>query len=140
DTGHESGSAAFMLDHPAKLSEFDDRPIHEMQVKSKSVVAPFYGNGPKRSYFSGCSTGGRQALTAAQRFPDDYDAIVAGAPAIYASHQSAGQLWIWNATHIDDASLLTPAKYAVLHDAVVAQCDALDGVKDGVLEDPTRCR
>ena len=140
DTGHEGGSGAFMLDHPEKLTDFADRAIHETTVKGKAIAAAFYGNAPTRSYFNGCSTGGRQALTAAQRFPDDYDAIVAGAPAIYASHQSAGQLWIWNATHIDDASLLTPAKYAVLHDAVLAQCDALDGVKDGVLEDPTRCK
>ena len=67
-------------------------------------------------------------------------AAAPGAPAIYASKQSAGQIWIWNATHKDDASFLTPATYAVLHDAVVAQCDMLDGVKDGVLEDPTRCK
>ena len=84
-------------------------------------------------------TGGRQALTAAQRFPDDFDGIIAGAPAIWASHQSAGQIWIWQATHKDEASYLTPASLRVLHEAVVAQCDALDGVKDGVLEDPTRC-
>ncbi|MEO8258024.1 MAG: tannase/feruloyl esterase family alpha/beta hydrolase [Acidobacteriota bacterium] len=140
DTGHEGGSGAFMLDHPEKLTDFAERAVHETAAKSKALIAAFYGNAPRRSYFNGCSTGGRQALTAAQRFPDDFDGIVAGAPAIYASRQSAGQLWIWNATHQDDASFLTPAKYAVLHDAVVAQCDLLDGVKDGVLEDPTRCR
>jgi feruloyl esterase len=139
DTGHEGGSGAFMMDHPERLTDFADRAIHETAVKGKAIVAAFYGGGPKRSYFNGCSTGGRQALTAAQRFPDDFDGIVAGAPAIYASKQSAGQLWIWNATHQDEASLLTPANYAVLHDAVVAKCDTLDGVKDGVLEDPTRC-
>jgi pimeloyl-ACP methyl ester carboxylesterase len=140
DTGHEGGSGAFMMDHPERLTDFADRAIHETAAKGKAIVAAFYGNGPKLSYFNGCSTGGRQALTAAQRFPDDFDGIVAGAPAIYASKQSAGQIWIWNATHKDDASFLTPAKYAVLHDAVVAQCDVLDGVKDGVLEDPTRCK
>ena len=128
-----------MMDRPERLTDFADRAIHETAAKGKAIVAAFYGNGPRRSYFNGCSTGGRQALTAAQRFPDDFDGIVAGAPAIYASKQSAGQLWIWNATHQDDASFLTPAKYAVLHDAVVAKCDLLDGVKDGVLEDPTRC-
>ena len=128
-----------MMDHPERLTDFADRAIHETAAKGKAIVAAFYGNGPRLSYFNGCSTGGRQALTAAQRFPDDFDGIVAGAPAIYASQQSAGQIWIWNATHKDDASFLTPAKYAVLHDAVVAQCDLLDGVKDGVLEDPTRC-
>jgi pimeloyl-ACP methyl ester carboxylesterase len=139
DTGHEGGSGAFMLDHPERLTDFADRAIHETAVKGKAIAAAFYGNGPRLSYFNGCSTGGRQALTAAQRFPDDFDGIVAGAPAIYASHQSAGQIWIWQATHKDEASYLTPAKLAVLHDASVAKCDALDGVKDGVLEDPTRC-
>jgi feruloyl esterase len=139
DTGHEGGSGAFMLDHPEKLTDFADRAIHETTAKGKAIVAAFYGNGPRLSYFNGCSTGGRQALTAAQRFPDDFDGIVAGAPAIYASHQSAGQIWIWQATHKDEASYIPPAKYAVLHDAVVAACDTLDHVKDGVLEDPTRC-
>jgi feruloyl esterase len=129
-----------MLDHPERLTDFADRAIHEMTVRGKAIVAAFYGNGPKFSYFNGCSTGGRQALTAAQRFPDDFDGIVAGAPAIYASHQTAGQIWIWQATHKDQASFLTPAKYQVLHEAVLNACDSLDGVKDGVLEDPTKCR
>jgi len=139
DTGHEGGSGAFMLDHPERLTDFADRAIHETTMKGKAIVAAFYGNGPRRSYFNGCSTGGRQALTAAQRFPDDFDGIVAGAPAIYASRQSAGQIWIWQATHKDAASYLTPDALKILHDAAVRQCDALDGVKDGVLEDPTRC-
>ncbi len=140
DTGHEGGSGSFMLDHPERLTDFADRAVHETAVKSKAILAAFYGNGPKASYFNGCSTGGRQALTAAQRFPDDFDGIVAGAPAIYASRQSAGQIWIWQATHKDAAGYLTPDKLTVLHDAAVAACDALDGVKDGVLEDPTRCK
>jgi feruloyl esterase len=139
DTGHEGGSGSFMLDHPERLTDFADRAIHETTVKGKAIAAAFYGNGPMLSYFNGCSTGGRQALTAAQRFPGDFDGIVAGAPAIWASHQSADQIWIWQATHKDEASYLTPASYAVLHEAVLAQCDLLDGVKDGVLEDPTRC-
>src|SRR5262245_3455043 len=140
DTGHEGGSGAFMLDHPERLIDFADRAIHETTEKGKALVAAFYGRGPRFSYFNGCSTGGRQALTAAQRFPNDFDGIVAGAPAIYASHQSAGQIWIWQATHKSPAAFLTPEKLSVLHEAAVAQCDAIDGVKDGVLEDPTRCK
>jgi feruloyl esterase len=140
DTGHEGGSGSFMMDHPERLTDFADRAIHEMTVQGKALVTAFYGNGPRFSYFNGCSTGGRQALTAAQRFPDDFDGIVAGAPAIYASHQTAGQIWIWQATHKDEASYLTPPKLQILHDAVMNACDALDGVKDGVLEDPTRCK
>jgi feruloyl esterase len=140
DTGHEGGSGIFMLDHPERLTDFADRAIHETAVQGKTIVAAFYGSGPKTSYFNGCSTGGRQALTAAQRFPGDFDGIVAGAPAIYASHQTAGQIWIWQATHKDEASFLAPAKLQVLHDAVMTACDAIDGVKDGVLENPTRCK
>jgi feruloyl esterase len=140
DTGHEGGSGSFMLDHPEELTDFADRAVHQMTMTSKAILAAFYGTGPKRSYFNGCSTGGRQALTAAQRFPDDFDGIVAGAPAIYASHQTAGQIWLWQATHKDDASFIPASKYEILHNAVLAACDALDGVKDGVLEDPTRCK
>jgi feruloyl esterase len=140
DTGHQGGSGSFMMDHPEKLLDFADRAVHETTVKGKAIVAAFYGNAPRVSYFNGCSTGGRQALTEAQRFPDDFDGIVGGAPAIYASHQTAGQIWIWQATHKDEASFIPPSKYPVLHDAVLAACDALDGVKDGVLEDPRQCR
>jgi feruloyl esterase len=139
DTGHEGGSGRFMLDHPEQLTDFAERAVHEVTVKGKALVTAFYGNQPAYSYFNGCSTGGRQALTAAQRYPDDFDGIVAGAPAIYASHQSAGQIWIWQATHKDHASVLTPEKLAVLHEAAIAKCDLLDGVQDGVLEDPSRC-
>jgi feruloyl esterase len=139
DTGHEGGSGRFMMDHPERLTDFAERAIHETTVKGKAIVAAFYGSAPTHAYFNGCSTGGRQALTAAQRFPEDYDGIIAGAPAIWASHQAAEQIWIWQATHKDEASYLTLESYGVLHDAAVAQCDALDGVKDGVLEDPTRC-
>jgi feruloyl esterase len=110
-----------------------------MTVTAKAVAAAYYGSAPQKAYFNGCSTGGRQALTAAQRYPLDFDAIVAGAPANFAKRQTFGQVWLWQATHKDDASLLTPEKYAVLHKAAVAQCDALDGVSDGVLENPTRC-
>jgi feruloyl esterase len=139
DTGHAGGNANFMVGHPEKLKDFEERAVHEMTVTAKAVAAAYYGNAPKTSYFNGCSTGGRQALTAAQRYPSDFDAIVAGAPANFARRQTFGQIWLWQATHKDEASLLTPDKYAVLHKAVLDQCDALDGVKDGVLENPTKC-
>jgi feruloyl esterase len=139
DTGHEGGNARFILGHPEKLVDFAERAVHEMTVAGKSIARAFYDAGPRFSYFNGCSTGGRQALTAAQRFPDDYDGIIGGAPAIYGSHQSAGQLWIWNATHENEAGFLSQDKLAVLHDAVLRACDARDGVADGVLEDPTIC-
>jgi feruloyl esterase len=140
DTGHAGGNANFMVGHPEKLKDFEERAVHEMTVTAKAIVTAFYDSAPKRAYFNGCSTGGRQALTEAQRYPLDFDAIVAGAPANFAKRQTFGQIWLWQATHQDEASLLPPDKLAVLHKAVVEQCDALDGVKDGVLENPTKCR
>ena len=139
DTGHTVPNGSFIIDHPEKLVDFADRAVHEMTAKGKAIVAAHYASPPKFAYFNGCSTGGRQALTAAQRYPDDFNGIIGGAPAIYGSHQSAGQIWIWQATHQDEASFIPQTKYAVLHDAVLAACDVLDGVTDGVLEDPTRC-
>jgi len=84
-------------------------------------------------------TGGRQALTEAQRFPNDYDGIVAGAPAYYTTHLQGQQVWTAQAVHKDEAAYIPPEKYALLHQAVLQACDAIDSVKDGVLEDPTRC-
>jgi feruloyl esterase len=140
DTGHTGGDAKFMVGHPEKLVDFEERAVHEMTVTAKAIVDAYYGTAPKQSYFNGCSTGGRQALTEAQRYPLDFDAIVAGAPANAVRRQTFGQLWLWQATHKDEASLLTPEKYAVLHKAALEQCDALDGVKDGVIEDPLKCK
>ena len=140
DTGHVGGDAKFMVGHPEKLVDFEERAVHEMTVTAKAIANAYYGSAPKQAYFNGCSTGGRQALTEAQRYPLDFDAIVAGAPANAVRRQTFGQIWLWQATHADDASLLTPEKYAVLHKAALAQCDALDGVKDGVIENPLKCR
>jgi feruloyl esterase len=139
DTGHTGGDARFMVGHHEKLVDFEERAVHEMTVTAKAIAAAYYGSAPKQAYFNGCSTGGRQALTEAQRYPLDFDAIVAGAPANAVRRQTFGQIWLWQATHKDDASLLTPEKYAVLHRAALAQCDALDGVKDGVIENPLKC-
>jgi feruloyl esterase len=139
DTGHTGGDAKFMVGHPEKLVDFEERAVHEMTVTAKAIAGAYYGSAPKQTYFNGCSTGGRQALTEAQRYPLDFDAIVAGAPANAVRRQTFGQIWLWQATHKDDASLLTPEKYAVLHKAALAQCDALDGVKDGVIENPLKC-
>jgi len=139
DTGHKGGNANFMVGHPEKLVDFEERAVHEMTVTAKAVAAAYYGAAPRKTYFNGCSTGGRQALTAAQRYPADFDAIVAGAAANFAKRQTFGQIWLWQATHKDDASMLTAETYAVLHKAVLDQCDALDGVRDGVLENPTQC-
>ncbi len=139
DTGHTGNKPDFIPGHPEKVTDFAYRAVHEMTVAAKAIAAAFYGNPPSRAYFNGCSTGGRQALTEAQRFPADYDGIVAGAPAYYTTHLQGQQVWTAQATHRDAASYIPPAKYPAIHRAVLDACDALDGVRDGVLEDPTRC-
>lgn len=135
DTGHVGGSGSFALGHPEKLIDFGWRSEHEMTVKSKAVIQAFYGSAPLRSYWNGCSTGGRQGLKEAQKFPDDYDGIIAGAPA----NRTALALWIAFAVLKDPASFIPATKYSLIHQAVLDACDARDGVKDGLIEDPARC-
>ena len=139
DSGHTGGAGTFALEHPEQLADFAYRSAHEMTVAAKAIVTAFYGNGPRLAYWDGCSTGGRMALTEAQRFPDDFDGIIAGAPANFSSHQAAQMMSVALAVHHDEASYIPPAKYALIHQAVIEACDARDGVKDGVIEDPTRC-
>lgn len=140
DTGHEGGSARFALGHPEKLIDFGYRSTHEMTIAAKAIIDAYYGKLPVRSYFTGCSAGGRQGLMEAQRFPDDYDGIVAGAPGINWSGRAMQAMWIAQAVHQSEASYLPPSKYRLIHDAVLSACDSLDGVKDGVLEDPRTCK
>jgi feruloyl esterase len=139
DTGHEGGSAQFALGHPEKVVDFGHRAVHEMAVIGKAVARAFYESPVRKSYFDGCSAGGRQALKAAQMYPEDFDGVVAGAPAIQFTGRAAQAVWIAQQTHKSPEHALPPAKFAVIHNAVIAACDALDGVKDGVLEDPRKC-
>ena len=139
DTGHTGGSASFALGHPEKLIDYAYRSEHEMTLKAKAVIEKFYGNAARYSYFDSCSSGGKQAVTEAQRYPNDYDGIVAGAPANYMMHLQAERLWIAQAVHKDPASYIPPEKYPVIHNAALAACDALDGVKDGLIENPRAC-
>jgi feruloyl esterase len=142
DTGHESngGDASWALGHPEKQIDFGYRAVHEMTVRAKAIVDAFYATAPRYSYWSGCSSGGKQGLKEAQRFPDDFDGIIAGAPANSWTHLMTQILWVAQAVRKDPASAIPPAKYALINDAVMTQCDAMDGVKDRVLEDPRRCR
>jgi feruloyl esterase len=140
DTGHSGGNpATFIPGHPEKLIDFAYRAVHEMTVAAKAIIAARYGSAPKYSYWNGCSTGGRQALAEAQRYAADYDGIIAGAAANYATHLQGAQVWSAQVVHKDEASYIPPAKYAVLHAAALEACDALDGVKDGVIENPVKC-
>lgn len=135
DTGHIGGRGAFALGHPEKLIDFGWRSQHEMTVKGKAVIQAFYGSAPKQSYWNGCSTGGRQGLRLADLFPDDYDGIIAGAPA----NRTAIAMWIADAVLKDPASYIPPAKYPVIHQAALNACDGRDGVKDGLIGDPASC-
>jgi len=135
DTGHTGGRGEFAFGHPEKLIDFGWRSEHEMTLKAKAIVNAFYGSAPKESYWNGCSTGGRQGLKEAQKFPNDYDGIIAGAPA----NRTALALWIAFSELKDPASRIPASKYPLVHQAVLEACDALDGVKDGLIENPTRC-
>lgn len=135
DTGHVGGSGSFALGHQEKLIDFGWRSEHEMTVKAKAITQTFYGSAPSLSYWNGCSTGGRQGLKEAQMFPNDYDGIIAGAPA----NRTAISLWIAFAVLKDKDSYIPPAKYPVIHQAAIAACDAKDGLKDGLISDPTKC-
>ncbi len=139
DTGHQAGGAdgAWALGHHDKMVDYGYRAIHETAVKSKTVVAAYYGGAAKRSYFSSCSNGGRQALMEAQRYPADYDGIVAGAPANYFTHHLAG--FVWNAQALDGEGYIPWNKLKAIETAALASCDAADGLTDGVIDDPTKC-
>jgi feruloyl esterase len=142
DTGHagNGGDGSFALNHPEKVVDFAYRAVHEMTVQAKAIVERHYGSGPRLSYWNSCSTGGRQGLKEAQKYPADYDGVIAGAPANFMTHLGAHSLWVAQATLKDSASFIPREKFVVIHKAVLDTCDALDGVKDGVLEDPGRCR
>lgn len=143
NTGHEAApgvnAARFAYEQPEQLIDFAYRAHHETAGAAKSLVQAFYGRAPERSYFIGCSSGGYEGLMEAQRFPADYDGIVAGAPANNWTRLMAGDLDGVVAVLRDPASHLPPQALGLLHRAVIASCDAADGVTDGVLDDPRQC-
>ena len=140
DTGHTSASAAFALGHPEKLIDYAYRSEHEMAVKAKAIIEAFYGTAPKLSYFDGCSTGGRQALMAAQRFPADFDGIIAGAAANPKTHVDAWRISMAQTMFTENANAIPSSKFPMIHAAALDTCDALDGLQDRLIDDPTRCR
>jgi feruloyl esterase len=114
--------------------------VHEMTIRAKAIVAAFNSNPPRFSYWNGCSSGGKQGLKEAQEFPEDYDGIIAGAPANYWTHLLAQILSVAQAVRKDANSNIPTSKYPLIHDAVLEQCDMLDKAKDGLLEDPRLCK
>ncbi len=130
------GGAEWALNQPEKIVDWGHRANHETAVFAKALIATHYGKGPKRAYFTGCSDGGREALMEAQRYPDDFDGIVAGAPAAPWTRLMASFAWSWKAVHETPQSRIPDASLAIVQKAALAQCDKLDGVADGVIEDP----
>jgi feruloyl esterase len=141
DTGHPADNDGHWAQgHMERVIDFAHRGVHVMTQASKAILQAHYGAAPAHSYFSGCSQGGQEALTEAQRYPSDYDGIIAGDPANYWTHLYMGaHLWIALATMKDPASYIPASKVPVIGEAVNQACDALDGIKDGVLNDPRRC-
>lgn len=139
DTGHVGANGSFALGHPEKVIDYAYRSEHEMTVKAKALIAAFYGKPAQFSYWNGCSTGGKQGLTEAQRYPKDYNGIIAGAPANYMIHLHVRQVAIWQYAHRSPDAMIPPVKYPMIHEAVMKECDALDGLKDGLIENPRAC-
>jgi hypothetical protein len=141
DAGHQGGpaDASWARGHPEKVIDFGHRGIHEMTLVAKATVNAFYGKNAQRSYFAGCSDGGREALMEAQRYPADYDGILAGDPANNWTPLVATGVADTQALTLDPASFIPPAKIPAISAAVLKACDELDGVRDGILNDPRQC-
>jgi hypothetical protein len=141
DTGHagSDSDATWALNHPEKVIDFGYRAIHEMTQRSRSIIKAFYGSSAKRSYFASCSDGGREALMEAQRYPEDYDGILAGAPAFNWTKLLTNAVHNEQVLTLDPASSIPPAKLPAISAAVLSMCDAADGVSDGILNDPRQC-
>jgi len=139
NTGHEGGSD-YAIGHPEKIKDFGYRSSHEMAVFSKALIAAYYDSPLKYSVMAESGGGTIAALSAAQRYPEDYDLLAVTSMSSYLSRHTFGQMWIWYATHEDEASFIPPAKYAVLHQAALKACDADDGLADGIIGTAERCR
>ena len=140
DTGHQGSTndGTWALGHYERIVNFADRGTHLMAEADKAILRAFYGTRPQHAYFSGCSQGGHEAMIEAQRYPGDFDGIIAGDPANYWTHHYIGG-HLYSGIVMDGDGYIPAAKISLIADAVNEQCDALDGVKDGVLTDPRRC-
>jgi feruloyl esterase len=138
DTGHRGGDTAWMRD-PERITDFAGRAMHETTVVGKAVASAYYGAALKYSYMIECGGGSAAALHEVQKYPADYNGVVVGGHAAHLTRQIFGQLWPWLAAHPNGVATLPAAKLTVLHNAVLNKCDMLDGVKDGLLENPLKC-
>lgn len=140
DTGHTGADLTFAAGHPEKIVDWGYRSIHVMTEAAKFIIHHYAGAPAKHSYFMGCSTGGHQALSEVQRFPADYDGVVAGDPGNNRVHLNAGFLWAFTATHDSNGKAILPtSKLSLINKAALTVCDAADGLKDGIISDPLAC-
>ena len=133
-------SATIFFDRPERWRDWGYRSTHEMTVLAKQLVRTYYGKDSQRAYFTGCSTGGEQALSEAQRYPEDYDGIVGGDPPNARTGVHISIFWGYDVMHKTPESYLPTNKIGLLKNAVLAACDGRDGVKDGVITDPSQCK
>ena len=138
DTGHVASDTWWAIGHPERITDYLYRAKHVTTVAAKAIIANYYGQAPSRSYFSSCSNGGRQGLIEAQRYPDDFDGLVIGAPWNFQSHSNAG--FVWDAQALAAADAAIPAdQLPAITKAVLAACDKHDGLVDGVIANPGKC-
>jgi feruloyl esterase len=139
DTGHESAKepgGSFVMSNPQKAIDYAYRAVHLTATTTKTITADYYGRPVSRAYWNSCSNGGRQGLIEAQRYPDDFDGIVANAPWVDQTGFTVGAMW--NERALDGAGV-TPAKMTLVAERVMAKCDAVDGLTDGLIDDPRKC-
>jgi feruloyl esterase len=144
DAGHdrskeEEVGGRFALGHPERLIDYGYRAVHSMTVDGKEITKAFYGSAARHSYFFGASRGGYEEIAVARRFPEDYDAICAAWPPNPLVLSYAQQLWADWLIAKDPARFIPKDKYSMIHKAVLKECDELDGVEDGVINEPNRC-
>ena len=138
DTGHQ-GDSRYALEHPERVIDYGYRAGHEMTVKAKAIIQAYYGNGPKLSFLDGCGGSAQMAEAEMRRYPADYDGIAITGFSQKTRH-ALEQIWIWDATHKDESSNLPQAKLQLLHEAVINKCDMVDGVRDGLIQNPPGCK
>ena len=140
NTGHDGASGSFALGQPEKVVDFGYRAVHEMTLAARQLIGDYYARPAARSYWNGCSAGGRQGLQSAQRYPDDYDGIIAGAPALDWTGRASSALRVAQAVRAAPDAFLDAAALSLLYRAALSSCDAIDGLNDDVIELPPACR
>src|ERR1700678_2132821 len=135
----EGEDASWAFGHPEKISDFGWRAVHLTAERAKDVVKAYYGKTASKAYFDSCSDGGREALMEAQRFPEDYDGILAGAPANNWTHLFASGVDVAQTIMGDPRAYISSMKLPAIERAALAACDSLDGVKDGIIGNPAKC-